>query len=76
MLQCRRSNKTAPTGAVCVSLRAASILDERLLAAWEAHPHRVVVDSAESFLDKLSATLRLLRDELPACCRDHIAAPP
>ena len=51
-------------------------LDERLLAAWEAHPHRVVVDSAESFLDKLSATLRLLRDELPACCRDHIAAPP
>ncbi|HOF29663.1 MAG TPA: hypothetical protein PK441_02370, partial [Burkholderiaceae bacterium] len=32
MLQCRRSNKTAPTGAVCVSLRTASVLDERLLA--------------------------------------------
>lgn len=51
-------------------------LDERLLAAWGTHPHRVVVDSAESFLDKLSATLRVLRDELPTCCRDHIAAPP
>lgn len=50
-------------------------LDERLLAAWGAHPHRVVIDSAESFLDKLSVTLRLLRDEMPACCRNHIAAP-
>lgn len=51
-------------------------LDERLLAAWEGHPRRVVIDRTESFLEKLSATLGTLREELPACCRDHIAIPP
>jgi predicted ATPase len=58
------------------SAREAVALDERLLAAWQGHPRHFVIASAESFLDKLAATLRLLRDEMPACCRDHIAAPP
>lgn len=58
------------------SAREAVALDERLLAAWEGHPRRVVVESTESFFDKLATTLRLLREEMPACCRDHIPVPP
>lgn len=57
------------------SAEDARALDERLLAAWEGHPRRLVIDSAESLLDKLAATLSALREELPACCRDHIADP-
>lgn len=57
------------------SAQDAMTLDERLLEAWEGHPRRFVIDRTESFLDKLAATLAALREELPACCRDHIAIP-
>ena len=44
-------------------------LDARLLDAWQGHPHRVVIDAAADFRDKLDRTVRALRDELPTCCR-------
>ena len=44
-------------------------LDARLLDAWQGHPHRVVIDAASDFREKLDRTVRALRDELPPCCR-------
>jgi hypothetical protein len=36
---------------------------------------RDVVPASASFLDKASSALTILRDELPECCRTHLAAP-
>jgi predicted ATPase len=43
-------------------------IDERILSAWQAHPRRDVVSSAEDFLSKARHAVELLRQELPACC--------
>ena len=51
------------------SAAEALALDARLLDAWEGHPHRVVINAAADFRDKLDRTVRALRDELPPCCR-------
>jgi predicted ATPase len=47
----------------------ASAIDQRLLAVWEGHPRRVVIECTEDFLEKLQRTLDFLRGEMPACCR-------
>lgn len=47
----------------------ARVIDERILAAWSDHPHRIVVESDENFLRKLERVLALVRAEIPACCR-------
>lgn len=39
---------------------------------WSGHPHRVVADATEDFLSKASHVLKLLRDEVPECCRHHV----
>jgi predicted ATPase len=46
-------------------------IDDRILQAWEGHPHRVVIDSTAEFLHKAELALEALRRELPACCRSH-----
>lgn len=46
-------------------------IDERILAAWSAHPRRNVVAATDVFLQKLESTLDAIRRELPACCRNH-----
>lgn len=45
-------------------------IDERILAAWSAHPRRHVIESTRNFLEKVHRAVAILRDELPACC-DH-----
>jgi predicted ATPase len=50
----------------------AAAIDARIAAAWDGHPRRFFVESTRDFLDKARATIRLLRDELPACCRSHL----
>lgn len=49
----------------------AAEIDRRIEAAWRDHPRRFFVESREDFLAKAEA-LRLLRDELPECCRGHV----
>lgn len=53
----------SPEGAIAI--------DERILAAWNGHPRRWIVESSADFLDKAAQALDLLRDELPVCCRAH-----
>ena len=50
------------------SAREAAALDEKIAAAWRGHPHRVVIDAAATFEEKLAAALAVVRAELPACC--------
>jgi hypothetical protein len=47
-------------------------IDRRIEDAWRGHPRRFFVDSREDFLAKAADTLRLLREELPECCRGHV----
>lgn len=49
-------------------------IDERILQAWSAHPHRHIVDASTNFLDKVARAIEVLRRELPACCRAHVVA--
>lgn len=53
------------------SATLAGEIDRRIEAAWAGHPRRLFVASRESFIDKASEALRLLRAELPPCCRTH-----
>lgn len=53
----------------------ARAIDDRILAAWEGHPKRIVIDSSRDFLEKARRALEAIRAELPACCRP-IAPPP
>lgn len=43
-------------------------IDERILRAWEGHPHRVIIDSSTSFPEKVGRALDQIRRELPNCC--------
>jgi predicted ATPase len=52
------------------AVEAASV-DERLVAVWSRHPHRVIVEPSPDFLVKARTVLDFLRAELPECCRHH-----
>ena len=54
------------------SAGTAAEVDVRILEVWQRHPRRFVVASTAEFLDKCSEALRILRDELPECCRDQV----
>lgn len=54
------------------SALGAADVDARILEAWGRHPHRHVIESTRDFLEKVTRTLDLLRDELPACCASHL----
>ena len=54
------------------SATAAAEIDARILQAWHRHPRRFVVESSPDFLDKAAQALRILRDEMPECCRQHV----
>jgi len=45
--------------------------DERILAAWAGHPHRIVIEATPDFLLKASRTIELIRAQLPKCCEHH-----
>lgn len=56
------------------SASEACALDEAILAAWDGHPRRVVIDASQSFFDKLTHTLAAIREVVPACCRPGSSA--
>jgi predicted ATPase len=49
----------------------AAVLDARIAEVWSRHPHHHEVASTVTFLDKVHAAVRRIRDEVPACCRSH-----
>jgi hypothetical protein len=53
------------------SAREAEAIDRRILAAWERHPCRLVIASAEDFVVKAARALEIVRDRLPTCCHAH-----
>jgi predicted ATPase len=54
------------------SADVAARVDARIAQAWAAHPRRFMVQAADHFLDKAAQALAILREELPACCRQHV----
>jgi predicted ATPase len=54
------------------SAEQALAIDERILAAWEGHPRRWVIDAAEDFMAKAARALEIVRRELPACCAGRV----
>jgi predicted ATPase len=49
-------------------------IDTRIAAAWEGHAHRVFIERAPDFLQKVARAVGAIRDQLPACCRVHPVA--
>ena len=54
------------------SATAAAELDARIVQAWDGHPRLFLVESSADFLDKAARAMRILRDEMPECCRHHV----
>jgi len=50
------------------SAEEAAAIDERILYAWDGHPHRIVVPNATDFLTKATRVIDVIRAELPVCC--------
>ena len=55
------------------SASEARAIDDRILAAWDGHPRRVVIDAEQDFMTKAQRALAIVREELPECCRDHVS---
>jgi predicted ATPase len=47
----------------------AAAIDRRILAAWDGHPRRFIIDVASDFPTKAGAAIDLVRAEIPDCCR-------
>ena len=57
------------------SSNEARVIDDRIAQLWSRHPRRFEVPAERDFFTKAAQALRLIRDELPACCRDHLVIP-
>ncbi len=53
----------------------AAAIDLRIAREWASHPRRFVVEATPDFLAKGRRALSILREELPACCREHVVTP-
>ncbi|MCA9572551.1 MAG: AAA family ATPase [Myxococcales bacterium] len=53
------------------SASEAAGIDRRILGAWEGHPRRYEVPSADDFLEKVRVAVERIRELVPACCRGH-----
>jgi len=54
------------------SAATAAEIDDRIAEAWAAHPRRFIVESSLDFLDKAARAIKILRDEMPECCKGHV----
>ncbi|HET9426665.1 MAG TPA: ATP-binding protein [Gemmatimonadaceae bacterium] len=50
------------------SAEEAMAIDERILAAWDGHPRRFVVEATADFVTKAEQALAIIRREIPSCC--------
>jgi hypothetical protein len=55
------------------SAHEAAAIDARISTAWAEHPRRSVVENTDDFLHKVARAVELVRQELPSCCRAHVA---
>lgn len=53
--------------------KEARIIDERIVNVWDGHPKRFFVESTDDFFEKVSKTIELIYNELPECCKGHLA---
>ena len=53
------------------SATEAAVIDQRILAAWEGHPQRYEVASADDFLQKVGDAVDRISELVPACCQGH-----
>jgi predicted ATPase len=44
-------------------------IDERIIAAWNGHPRRFVVEATSDFVSKAARAIALVLKEVPSCCR-------
>lgn len=56
------------------SAAEARAIDDRIAALWARHPRRFEVQAEADFLAKAAYAIQILRDQLPAGCRDHLPA--
>lgn len=54
------------------SARDAAAIDARIAELWREHPRRFLVESTPDFFAKAGRAIELLRDQMPACCRQHV----
>ena len=54
------------------SAAEAAAIDGRIARAWEGHPRLFTVESSREFLDKARRAIKILRAEMPECCRRHL----
>ena len=47
----------------------ALLMDERILAAWQDHPNRIIIESEGTFMEKAHKAIGAIFAALPACCR-------
>lgn len=52
------------------ALQAAEI-DERIADAWKDHPQRFFVTSENDFMEKVAIAMKLIKDQVPECCKSH-----
>lgn len=43
-------------------------IDERLLEIWSGHPNRIIIESTDNFMEKLSQAFQEIKKEVPTCC--------
>lgn len=51
--------------------QAASI-DEKIATAWNGHPNRFFIESAQDFVFKAAQAIDMIRSNLPECCKGHV----
>lgn len=49
----------------------AAAIDARIAQAWAGHPRLVEVPATSDFMGKLQRAVAAIREEVPACCRNH-----
>lgn len=52
----------------------ARAIDERILALWAAHPHRIVIENTYDFVAKAEKAIAAIRALVPECCRPSQSA--
>ena len=56
------------------SASEARAIDDRILAAWDGHPRRTIIEASADFIQKTGLALEAIRQELPPCCQSHVDA--
>lgn len=49
----------------------AALIDEKIHHVWRDHPNYRMIESTDSFLDKVAQAYERIQAVLPACCKGH-----